>query len=393
MKKFVFLVIALTLLASVACDDDKAKKDDAKVLPQKLAQPPVAVAPLNPYYNKDTPIADAKITDFFHPANMIFYANSFVQSLLASDKSDLHVLYLGNRTVINSSPQTYPNKTFLGYIAIYQVTNNDNKSYLRISLEKKDDALVVLDTSFSQYIEGVFHIDDYFPPRASFADNYKDVKAQVVGNPIWKSIVAAIPDMKKAEAFVPQGKTAAELDKNSAKKEAVPAAGARATKAVNVFSSSSDVGPWITLAQVVNDISYIELTASDIALIFHGTISQADDKDASTLTASVFKFTLPSDELYAYIETKKNSAIKDSAPFAETVIFNRKLESILAMANVKLDADFTNKDFGNGIQNIFSIPFLNYMLVQQPIKTAAGAGVNLTVNPAGDKASDKAKSA
>lgn len=391
MNKYVFLLVGALAISQTCCQDDKAAKD----APAAPAAPAVFMTPQAPYLNKDTPITDAKITDFFHPANLIFYANSFVQSQLASDKSDLHVLYVGNRTILNTNPQLYPNKTFLGYIAIYQVTSGDKKTYLRVSLEKKDDGLAVMDTAYSQFIEGVYHMDDYFPPRASFADYYKDVKAQVVGNPIWKAIVAAVPDMAKAETFVPQGKTAAELDKNVAKQAVAEPTGLRATKAINTFSNSSDVGPWITIAEVVNDISYIELTASDISLVFHGTVDVAAAPGAPELTVTILKFTLPSDELYVYIETKKTPAIKDAAPYAETVIFQRSLDKILAMANLKLDAAFDNKDFGNGIQNIFSIPFLNYMLVQRPIKTPAPAakGLDITVAPADGKPADKAKSA
>lgn len=377
MRENAAFLVACLLISSIACGDEPAKAAAAGPAPL-----PVLV---NPYFNQDTPIIDAKLTDFFHPANLIFYANTFLLSAMAHEKANVQVLYVGNRTILNSSPQTYPNKTFLGYIAVYQVNLEDKKQYLRVSVEKKDDALSVLDTSYSQYIEGVLHLDDYFPVRASFVENYKNIKSDIQANPIWKALIAAIPDMSKAASFVPQTLTAEQLNKSTKKQEvAADPSAIRNTVAINTFKNGTDVEPFLSLAEVINDISYLQLTASDISLIFHGKI---EDKSGANVEnyISVFKFVVPTDELYVYLDIKKNNEIQNSAPYAEVVEIHRSLDAILAKERVKLDPAFSNKEFGNGLQNIFNIPYLNYMLVQQPIRTPK-AGMNITVSPSNDKA-------
>lgn len=386
MRENAAILVACLLISSIACGDEPSKAAASKAAAAPVP-PPILV---NPYYNQDTPITDAKLTDFFHPANLIFYANTFLLSAMAQEKSDVQVLYVGNRTILNSSPQTYPNKTFLGYIAVYQVNLDDKKLYLRISLEKKDDALSVLDSSFSQYIEGVLHLDDYFPVRASFTENYKNIKADILANPIWAKLIAAIPDLSKAVSFVPQTLTAEQLNKSVKKQEvAVDPAAIRATVAINTFKNGTDVDPFLSLAEVINDISYLQLTASDISLIFHGKIDNKANANIENYI-SIFKFVVPTDELYVYLDIKKNLEIQNSAPYAEVVEIHRSLDTILAKERVKLDPAFSNKEFGNGLQYIFNIPYLNYMLVQQPIRTPK-AGVNITVSPADAK--DTAKTA
>lgn len=396
MKKIVSLITLVGLTSIIASQNatNTTNSTNSTNSTAPLSMPQVF---MNPYYNLDMSITDAKLSDFFHPANLFFYANSYLFPVLGQENSTIDCLYVGNRTVLNSQPQFFPNKTFLGFIAIYQITSASGNQYLRVSLSKEGDVLSVVDSATSAYIEGVMHIDDYFPPLASFTSNYKDLKQQIVSNPIWKAVVVAVPDLTKAATFVAQSKGLSELDQNKPKpKVTVDPATVRNTVAINTFSNTSATGPWVSIAQVVNDISYLELTASEITLVFYGSVVKEEEP---IVNVAIYKFLLQTDQIYVYLEIKSSPSVLNSSPYADTVIINRDLDYILSKANIKLDPTFSKDSFGNGLQNIFNIPFLNFMLIQQPIRTkqdssASALGANFVVSPvSGNQTSQSVKSA
>lgn len=317
----------------------------------------------NPYVSRDTPTPDLLLNQFNHPANLFFYANIPLISRLANANSDIQCLYAGNKTVINNRPESFPNITNIWYIAIYQISVGKEVGFLRVTVLLANETTSLQDSQYTPDLSRILMQNEYLQLQSGFALSYKNLKNDIISNPIWTALIAAIPDFSKAKTLVPQNLTPAQLNQN----KPVPAhtSGPIASTAVLNITNTSNLYPWRVAGEAISDFGYIDQNANSIDLIYVGKVTPENEKESVEKYLYIYKFNTFDDAVYLFLKVVSTPSITLSLPFVETMAVDRNLDDLVISQNVKLDPNFKADKFGVGVDEIDFLPFLNSIIFKQ----------------------------